>query len=92
MIMAGKPGDRDRLYGLDERLASYRDLTNTTFQYLLDIEVLRINQGLSVSVLTSWSSEMVLSPDYTKSANRLGKLFSPFDVPTIYRMLGVKRL
>jgi len=83
---------RDRLYGLDERIAEFRKLTNTSVQYAIDIGVLELADDLTVYVNSSWSADPLCPADALKAANRLGILFAPFDIPTIYRMLGVKRL
>lgn len=92
MTMAGKSTKRDRLYGLDERIAEYHELTNISFQYAVDMEVIRIAENLSVDVVSHWPSDTLCLPDHLKAANRLGILFRPFDAPTIYRMLGVKKI
>ncbi|MBI4849436.1 MAG: hypothetical protein HY808_12825 [Nitrospirae bacterium] len=90
--MVGRPGKRDRLYGLDERIAEYRDLTNASFQHEIDIGTLLVSENLSVDVASKWPSDPPCSSDYHKASRRLGLLFAPFDVPTVYRMIGVKRL
>ena len=92
MTMVGKPGKRERLYGLDQRIAEYLRLTNATVQYATDMDILQITEDLSVNIITDWPTEPICPPEALKAASRLGKLFSPFDIPTIYRMIGVKRL
>jgi hypothetical protein len=90
--MVGKPGKRDRLYGLEERIAEYRELTNISIQHEIDIGMLSIDKNLSASVNSYRSTKSLGFSDYQKAASRLGYLFAPFDVPTIYRILGVKKL
>lgn len=90
--MVGKPGERDRLYGLEERIAEYRELTNMSIQHEIDIGMFSIDENLSVNVNSHRSNNSPGFPDYQKAASRLGHLFAPFDVPTIYRILGVKKL
>jgi hypothetical protein len=92
MTMVGKPGKRDRLYGLEERIAEYRELTNISIQHEIDIGMLSIDKNLSASVNSYRSTKSLGFSDYQKAASRLGYLFAPFDVPTIYRILGVKKL
>jgi hypothetical protein len=92
MTMVGKPGKRDRLYGLEERIAEYWELTNTSIQHEIDSGVLSIDEILSVDVNSYRSDNSPYFSDYRKAANRLGYLFAPFDVPTIYRIFGVKKL
>lgn len=81
--------DRSRIFGLEKRIKQYRWLTQTTFQYLLDSGFIAVHDQLNVSVC----KEQLLggpAPEGTiKAARRLGMLFQPYDVPTIYRMLGV---
>lgn len=92
MTMVGKPGQRDCLYGLDERIAVYRYLTNTSLQYGVDLGVFKIDESFSINVLSEWPTNPICTPDQLRAAKRLGILFEPFDIPTIYRLLGVKRL
>lgn len=92
MTLAGKSGKRDRLYGLDERISEYRKLTNISFQHATDMGMLRIDEDLSVDVDSHWFSGTLCSPHHIKAASKLGVLFRPFDVPTIYRMIGVKKI
>lgn len=85
-------GKREHIYGLDERIAEYRRLTNTSFQYAVDMGVLHVGEKLSVNVFSDWTTDLKCSPGLIKTASNLGLLFEPFDVPTIYRMIGVKKL
>jgi len=90
--LMGKRGERERIYGLDERIAEYRGLTNTSFQHAVDMGVLQISEILSVDVVSDWNVDPMCSSDQLKAARRLGLLFAPFDVPTVYRMIGVKKI
>lgn len=85
-------GKREHIYGLDKRIAEYRDLTNTSFQYAVDMGVLQLGEKLSVDVFSDWTTNPMCSPDQIKAASNLGILFAPFDIPTIYRTIGVKKL
>ena len=85
-------GKREQIYGLDERIAEYRRMTNTTIQHAVDIGVLRVGENLSVDVVSKWPANPMCLPDQLKAASQLGRIFAPFDVPTIYRMIGVKKL
>lgn len=84
--------NKERIYGLDERIAEYRGLTNTSLQHAVDMGVLQIGENLSVDVVSDWSNDPMCLPNQLKAARRLGHLFAPFDVPTVYRMIGVKKL
>lgn len=90
--LIGKKGNREHIYGLDERIADYRELTNTSFQHAVNMNVLQISETLSADVVSDWSTNPMCLPDQLKAAHRLGLLFTPFDVPTVYRMIGVKKL
>lgn len=83
---------RARIYGLDERITEYWGLTNKSFQHAVDIGVLEIDETLSVNVVSDWPPDPVFVPGPITAASRLGLLLNPFDVPTVYRMLGVKKL
>ena len=52
--LVGAPGKRDPIYGLGERIAEYRELTNPSLQYAVDIGVLKIDENLSVDVISDW--------------------------------------
>ena len=83
---------RGRIYGLDERIAEYRRLTNLSLQYAVDIGVLQIGENLSVDVVSDWMPDLLCSSDQLNAASKLGTLLAPFDVPTVYSMIGVKKL
>lgn len=83
---------RERIYGLNERIAEYWGLTNKSFQHAVDIGILEIDETLSVNVVSDFPLDTMFVPDPITAAGRLGLLFNPFDVPTVYRMLGVKKI
>jgi len=85
-------GEKERIYGLDERIAEYRGLTNTSLQHAVDMGVLQVGDNLSVNVVSDWTNDPMCSSDQLKAASKLGLLLEPFDVPTVYRMIGVKKL
>lgn len=85
-------GEKERIYGLDERIAEYRGLTNTSLQHAVDMGVLQVGDNLSVNVVSDWTNDPMGSSDQLKAASKLGLLLAPFDVPTVYRMIGVKKL
>jgi hypothetical protein len=92
MTLAGKPEDRNRLFGLEERICEYRTLTNASMQHLVDNGMLSITKYLSAKTMPEASNEELCPLNTIKSASRLGLLFAPFDVPSIYRILGIKQL
>lgn len=84
--------ERARIHGLEERLARYREMTNTTFQYLLDGGVVSVDGQLSVLVYNV-NATAGPSPDgVVRAARQLGRLLHPYDVSMVFRMLGVVAL
>lgn len=81
-----------RLYGLQERIKEYKDLTNSTLQYCINIGVLSINSNQSIQIEGRLPERIISPPDSCKAARRLAEFMSNFDVATSYRMLGVKQL
>jgi len=81
--------DRTRIHGLEERVARYREMTNTTVQYLLDAGGISVIGQLSVSVADQQTMNGPSPDGVVKAAGRLGNLFRPYDVPMVFRMLGV---
>lgn len=86
--------ERDRIFGLESRMQAWRDMTNTTVQYLTGANILAINPHNLMVTCTKAAADLedVSPPGVAVSAKKLGKIFAPFDVPTIYRMLGVMKL
>ncbi len=84
--------DRGRIYGLDQRVRCYREITNTTVQYLLDTENISVYGQLVVAVADQQTVNGPSPEGLIKAARRLGSFFSPYDVPTVFRMLGVMSL
>lgn len=84
--------EHSRIYGIQERIQEYRSITNTTLQYAIDIGTLKINECMSVEILSEWPSGSISPPNANKAAERLGEFMGAYDVPTIYRMIGVRKL
>ena len=82
----------ERIFGLQERIQEYRQITNATLQHAANIGIMKINENLSVEILSDWPDGFIAPPNATKAAKRLGEFMSPIDVPSAYRMLGVKKL
>ena len=84
--------DRQRIFGIAERIYEYRELTNACLQNAFDIRSMTLSEDQSISVKNDYSF-VELSPHGTlKAASKLGRLFSPFEIAAIFRMLGVKQL
>lgn len=84
--------DRTRIQGLNERVARYREMTSTTVQYLLGAGGVSVYGQLSVSVADRQAMDGPSPEGVVKAARRLGILFRPYDVPMVFRMLGVMSL
>ncbi|OGS81659.1 MAG: hypothetical protein A2061_10005 [Gallionellales bacterium GWA2_59_43] len=84
--------DRSRLYGLDERVGRYREMSNATLQYLLSIGGISVNELLVVTIAEQQPMDGPTPEGMIKAARQLGNFFSPYDVPTVFRMLGVMSL
>ncbi|TAL16525.1 hypothetical protein EPN96_08770 [bacterium] len=83
--------NRKNIYGLQERVANYRKLTNACIQYSVDSELISVENDLSVSFKKNFSDD-ICPENSIKAAKNLGKLLGKFDIPTVYRRLGVKEL
>lgn|SRR5574344_2574943 len=78
----------DRLIGLSERIYTYWQHTSLGLQYALAKASLRIDDDLAVVK----DNGFVLTRKKEKEAEALARFFQPYDVVSIYRMLGVKSL
>lgn len=83
--------DRSRLFGLPERMERYREMTGTTLQHGFDSEQLTLGADLRVTAREIAPPDFC-PPDSPKAARKLGKLLSPMDLVTVYRVFGVKKL
>jgi hypothetical protein len=84
--------ERVRLYGLAERVQRFRTLTNTCLQLCIDTRGLKIEDDLSITKLAHNLTNSAAPKGSIKAAVRLAKLLDPYDVPAIYRFLGVEAL
>lgn len=83
--------ERNRIHGLAARVQQYRRITDKTLQYLVDATIIEIGADLSI-VVTGQVSSGVAPEGATAAARGLAKLCHPYDVQTVYRILGVKSL
>ena len=83
--------NRKNIYGLEERIIQYGDITNMCIQHNIDNNIFSIQTNLSV-VVNNGKSVKTYNANHVKAAQKLGKLLSPYDVVTCYRTLGVKRI
>lgn len=84
--------DRGHIHGLDERVIRYREMSNTTIQYLLDTGGISVHSQIVVAVSDQQAVDGPSPEGVVKAARRLGAFFQPYDVPTVFRRLGVMSL
>ena len=84
--------EHNRLFGLHERIQEFRTMTNISMQHACDLEVLSVNPEQAVMVLSDWPDAFIALPHACKAAQRLGEFMSKQDIPSSYRMLGVRAL
>ena len=83
---------RERIFGIGDKVTVHQQLTDTTIQYLVDSKTVSIDDRLAVRIVDGKTTEE-LSPDrISEAAERLGRYCRPFDVPTVFRLLGVMSL
>lgn len=83
---------RERLYGLCERVEEYKALTNLCIQHAVDSGSIAIEEDLSVLTIIPRLDASLCPRASAKAASKLGILFAPYEIQTIYRSLGVKAL
>jgi hypothetical protein len=83
---------KENLFGLQERIYLYQDLTNKCIQHAVDNKLIRIEEDLIVDVVESNIKTTDNLKDSLKASGNLYKVFRDLDVVSIYRLLGVKKL
>ena len=84
--------DRTRLAGLPQRVNELRSTSSLAMQNSIDCGRLIRHSDLTLGFgehLINSSNGMQLE---AKAAKRLASIFEPYDVPTVYRLLGVNKL
>ncbi|MFA8341420.1 MAG: three component ABC system middle component [Rhodothermaceae bacterium] len=83
----------ENLFGLTDRIELYKPITNLCLQYLIDNKVFTLNENLSIIIEnTDRIPGTNRKDDYMKAAAKIHNIFKDFDVISIYRELGVKKL
>jgi|SRR5665648_124404 len=82
----------ENMFGLQERIRLYKDLTNQCIQYAIDNQMIKISGNLIVEVLTTENKTVGNLKESLKASSNLHKIFKDLDVVAIYRLLGVKEL
>lgn len=84
--------DRSRLAGLPQRVAELRTTTSLAVQNAIDCDRLILHSDLSLEYAEQKNNSHSGMPNEIKAAKRLASIFEPYDIPTIYRLLGVTNL
>ncbi|WOF16292.1 hypothetical protein F1737_05975 [Methanoplanus sp. FWC-SCC4] len=85
--------DNKRIYGLQDRISEFKQVTDITLQYGIDIGTLKIGDDLSIKVLRDWPESLNFSSKEVLTATkRLGEFMSKNDIVTNYQILGVRDL
>ena len=82
---------RDLLTGIPQRLEDYREVTVDTLKYLVSAHLLEV-KGTDIVHGPTPLTDITAPLCTVAAARKLARFFDPFDVPTIYRLLGVMQL
>lgn len=82
----------ERFYGLCERVEGYKTLTNLCIQHAINSGSIAIEEDLSVLIIAPRLDASLSPGTSARAATKLGALIAPFEIPAIYRYLGVKEL
>lgn len=80
--------NRLHIEGLNERMTTFQHLTETTLQYCIDMEFVRVDEKNNVTVV----SNPYKKGDFVDAATRLTKLLGKSSPAKIYATLGVREL
>lgn len=82
---------RELLTAIPQRVEDYRQLSVDTLRYLVSAGQLQL-RGTTVLAGPTAPDDPISPPGAVAAARKLAKFFEPFEVPTIYRLLGVMQL
>ena len=82
---------RDLLTGIPQRLDDCREVTIDTLKYLVSAHLLEV-EGSTVVLGSSRPTDLTAPSGTVAAARKLAEFFKPFDIPTIYRLVGVMQL
>ena len=83
----------DCIIGLPERIKQYKAVTNDCIQYGVDSGLFTISDSLHIEVSKLENSEnFIVDNDKIKASKKIAMILKSFDIPTIYRNLGVAEL
>lgn len=84
--------ERSRLAGLPQRVNELRSTSSLAMQNSIDCERLILQPDLSMEYVEVQSSTKQGISIEIRAAKRLATIFEPYNVPTVYRLLGVNNL
>ena len=84
--------DTDIMAGFEERFEFYKDITNKCIQYAMECNYIKVNDYLSISVMTDdiLITDTIFKDSITLASN-LHKVFTK-DVINTYYQFGIKKL
>lgn len=84
--------DTDIMAGFEERFEFYKDITNKCVQYAIECNYIKLNDDLSISVITDDTliTDTVFKDSITLASN-LHKVFTK-DVINTYYQFGIKKI
>jgi hypothetical protein len=84
---------QELLRAVPQRAQDYREVTTATLKYLFSNRLLEFEGDVVIPTLSPSQLIDPVAPDgAVVAARKLAEFFQPFDVPTIYRLLGVMQL
>lgn len=84
--------ERSRIAGLPQRINELRSISSIAIQNSVSCGRLIIHSDLSLMCKDGLAINNHGMVDEQKASKRLATMFAPYDIPTIYRLLGVTKL
>ncbi len=84
--------DSKILSGIEERISEMKDKTNHSLLLLFKTKSLRLDDDMSVTFLAKKLDSSACTSDQVRAARNFGMVLNQYDVPTCYRILGVREL
>src|SRR5262249_55502048 len=81
-----------RLRALPERLEECREVTNATLRYLLSLKAVKAHGDMVVVEPRTELPDKTPPPGLVWAASVLGRFLGEYQVPAVYRMLGIMAL
>ncbi|EKA7406946.1 hypothetical protein QUO13_003995 [Vibrio parahaemolyticus] len=80
------------IYGINERVESFKNITNKCLLLSSLEKSIKIEDDMSVRFIERKVDFTFCDPEQLKSAKKLAKLFNSHDIVEIYRKLGITKL